>query len=159
MIFGIIGFFISLFIMYRTEHGIPGIKKYDSDFRLLDMRFRYNSKILYNTLERIGTNGMKLYRNFLFLDFFFIACFLIVMIFITQKVTEINIIIFTLSGFAISRSIFDVLENISLITLIKMYPSKNNVIANFCSWATTLKFISLYLWLAGILISFILKLI
>jgi len=155
IIFAIAGFFVSLFIMYRTEHGIPGIKKYNSDFILLDMRFRYNKKILYNTLESIGNKGMRAYRDFLFLDFFFIGCFLIVMIFISQNISSLNFLIYLLSGLAVSRSVFDVLENTLIITLIKDYPQKNNFRANICSWATTLKFISLYLWTAGVIIIYI----
>ncbi|MGM0421353.1 MAG: hypothetical protein ACQEQG_10195, partial [Bacillota bacterium] len=65
IIFGIIGFLVSLFIMYRTDHGIPGIRKYDPEFRLLDMRFRYDGEIVYDTFERIGEKGRELYRNFL----------------------------------------------------------------------------------------------
>lgn len=43
-IISIIGFIVCLYIMYKTEHGIPGIKKFDANFRLLDMRFKYDVK-------------------------------------------------------------------------------------------------------------------
>lgn len=66
---GTIGFFVCLFLMYGTNHGIPGIRKYDERFRLLDMRFRYNSETLYNTFEQIGVDGMKAYKNYYYLIF------------------------------------------------------------------------------------------
>lgn len=152
VIFGVIGFFICLFIMYRTDHGIPGIQKYDSEFRLLDMRFRYTGKDLYNTFERILEEGRKAYKNYLLLDFCFIACFLIVMIAISQKVVtdRYSGLIYILIGLAITRALFDVIENTILIILLNMYSKQNIVVANICSWATTFKFLALYLWLVGI---------
>ncbi|PKM95617.1 MAG: hypothetical protein CVU84_02100 [Firmicutes bacterium HGW-Firmicutes-1] len=150
--FGIVGFLFCLFVMYRTNHGIPGIQKYDPKFRLLDMRFRYNSNIVYDTFERIGIEGRKAYENYLLLDFCFITCFLIVMIAITLKVTTDMVIRNLLIAFAISRAIYDVLENTILIILLNRYPNQSNLMAKFCSLATTLKFISLYLWIAGIII-------
>lgn len=158
IIFGIIGFFVCLFVMYRTNHGIPGIQKYDPNFMLLDMRFRYNSNSLYNTFDNIGKDGIKAYKNYLLLDFCFIACFLIVMIAITSKVTTNIVIRNVLIGFAILRAILDVLENTILIILLNMYPDESTFMADFCSWATTLKFISLYLWIVGIAIVLLLKL-
>lgn len=152
VIFGTFGFLVCLFVMYRTNHGIPGIQKYDPRFRLLDMRFRYNSDNLYETFERIGVEGRKAYENYLLLDFCFIVCFLIVMIAITLEVTTNIVIKNFLIVFALSRAILDVLENTILIILLSRYPNQNNLIANFCSWATTLKFISMYLWIAGIII-------
>lgn len=145
--------------MYRTNHGIPGIQKYDPKFRLLDMRFRYNSEILYNTFEKIGIEGMKAYRNYLLLDFCFIVCFLIVMIAITLKVTPNNVFRHMILGFAISRAIFDIIENTLLIILLNMYPSQSTILADFCSWVTTLKFIVLYLWIVGIIIVQLQKLV
>lgn len=158
VILGTLGFFVCLFVMYRTNHGIPGIQKYDPKFRLLDMRFRYNSQILYDTFEHIGTDGIRAYRNYLLLDFCFIACFLIVMIAITLKIIANIAFKNIFLGFAVSRTIFDVLENAILIILLNMYPNQSTLFAGFCSWATTLKFISMYLWMAGITILLVLRL-
>src|SRR6056297_2665112 len=87
-IIGIIGFFICLFIMYRTKHGIPAIRKYDTDFRLLDMQFRYDNEIVYTTFTRIGQEGRKAYKNFLLVDLIFIACFFVVMTAISLNLTN-----------------------------------------------------------------------
>lgn len=52
-----LGFFICLFIMYTTNHGIPGIRKYDSSFQLPDMRFRYNVEQITQDFQQIGKEG------------------------------------------------------------------------------------------------------
>lgn len=158
IIFGTLGFFVCLLVMYTTNHGIPGMQKYDPNFRLLDMRFRYNSEILYDTFEHIGIDGIKAYRNYLILDFCFIACFLIVMISITLKVTTNIILRNILVVLTISRALFDVLENSILIILLNRYPNQSTLFADICSWVTTIKFILLYLWIACIVIVLLLKL-
>jgi hypothetical protein len=137
--------------MYRTDHGIPGIQKYDEDFRLLDMRFRYNSKVVYNTFNSIGIKGMKLYKKYLAVDYFFILCFLIIMVAISNLILPNTVYNNLLIILAFSRALFDVIENTIIIILINQYPDKNIKLATICSWSTTFKFISLYLWIIGII--------
>lgn len=150
---GTIGFIICLFVMYRTNHGIPGIQKYNPQFRLLDMRFRYTGVDLYNTFDSILKEGRKAYKNYLILDFCFIACFLIVMIAITQKVIRNSSLRYLLIGFAILRAILDIIENSILINLLNIYEKQNLVLANVCSWVTTFKFLALYLWMLGLILT------
>lgn len=152
-VLGVIGFFVCLFIMYGTNHGISGITKYDESFKLLDMQFRYNSNKVYETFGKIGIDGQKAYFNYLILDYFFIICFFIVMFAITKKVVQNDILCKVLIMVAIARGLLDMLENTLLILLIKQYPTQNTVLANICSWATTVKFLALYLWIIGVIIA------
>jgi len=156
-IIGIIGFFICLFIMYRTKHGIPGIRKYDTDFRLLDMQFRYDNEIVYTTFTRIGQEGRKAYKNFLLVDFIFIACFFVVMTAISLNLTNNITTRFVLISLAALRALFDITENTLLIILINTYPQRKKLMADLCSWSTTLKFISLFLWIFGIILSMLIQ--
>jgi hypothetical protein len=158
IILGTIGFFVSLFVMYRTNHGIPGIQKYDPNFQLLDMRFRYNRDIVYETFEKIGAKGRKAYKDYLVIDFIFIACFLIVMTAISLAVTTNPVFNYALIGLAVSRAVLDILENTMIIILINKYPNKRPGLSDFCSWATTVKFITLYLWFIGLILSLVIKL-
>ena len=151
-IIGIIGFFISLYVMYRTKHGIPGIQKYDSSFKLLDMQFRYNASTVYTTFENIGEYGRKAYSNYLLLDFCFITCFLIVQLAITKAVVSKPSFQSLLLLLVALRAAFDVAENSILLYIINRYPTKYVALAEFCSWVTTAKFVMLYLWISGIII-------
>jgi len=151
----VVGFIFSLYLMYSTDHGIPGIQKYDKTFQLLDMRFRYDSNIVYDTFKNIGNPGMKAYKQYLIVDYFFIICFLIIMVAISNQVLTETFYYYLLIFFSYSRAVFDVIENTLIILLINQYPEKNIKLATFCSWSTTFKFISLYIWIVGIIFGFI----
>lgn len=156
---GFIGFFVSLAIMYGTNHGIPGIQKYSPGFRLLDMRFRYNGDSIYQAFNELGIEGMTAYKSFLCLDFCFITCFLVVMLFISYKLVPTrNYMTYTLMGLAVIRALLDVLENILLLILIHTYPVQHQVLGEICSWATTFKFVALFAWLICVGIVIISKL-
>ncbi len=155
LLLAVLGFIFSLYLMYRTDHGIPGIQKYDKDFRLLDMRFRYDSKVVYDTFNSIGNKGMKLYKKYLAVDYFFILCFLIIMVAISNLILPNTLYNNLLIILAFSRAVFDVIENTIIIVLINQYPDKKIKLANICSWSTTFKFVSLYLWIVGIVFGFL----
>lgn len=149
-VIGSIGFFACLFIMYATKHGIPGLRRYDVDFKLLDMQFRYNTEKVYSTFERIGAGGRAAYRNYLLLDFCFIACFLIVMFALTNRFAGNAALRNTLFALAALRAALDIAENSILLVLIHRLLEKQLALAELCSWVTTAKFCAMYLWLIGI---------
>lgn len=151
-IIGAIGFVFCLSIMYMTEHGIRGIQKYEPSFRPLDMRFHYSSETVKQTFNEICEGGRIAYRNFLVLDFIFIACFLIIMLTISGAVFILPIVRNTLYVVCISRALFDILENTLLLFMLVRYPVFNDTWAIICSWFTTLKFIMLYIWIMAVIV-------
>lgn len=155
---GVTGFFLILIIMYTTSWGIPGIRRYDAEFRLLDMRFRYNPDMVRTTFKAIGSAGRGIYSRYLVLDFAFIACFFIVMSAITDALIMAPQLRQALSVFILLRALFDGLENTILMILLNRYPRINITLASLCSWATTLKFIMLFIWLLFIISATMLKL-
>ncbi|NLJ87977.1 MAG: hypothetical protein GX327_04230 [Epulopiscium sp.] len=147
----VLGFLICLLIMYMTDHGIPGIRKYDPSFRLLDMHFHYSSETVKETFDKISEGGRIAYKTYLLLDFIFIVFFLITMFTISDVVlisSQLKIIICTVCGL---RALFDVLENILLLRMLGQYPLFNDNLAKICPWLTSFKFIMLYIWLIVIL--------
>ncbi|MEO1815174.1 MAG: hypothetical protein ABGU93_06250 [Acetobacterium sp.] len=156
-VLGTIGFFASLILMEFTNLGARGIKQYDPGFGLLDMRLRYDANTVYQVFGQIGAEGQKAYKHYLLLDYCFIACFLIVMLALSFRITadpvQRNILIFLASA----RALCDILENTLLIVLINNYPQQNMLLATVCSWSTTIKFIFLFLWLGMLLLFWILN--
>lgn len=150
-VMGTIGFFASLILMEFTNLGARGIQQYDPGFSLLDMRFRYDANTVYQVFDQIGEQGQQVYKNYLFLDYLFIACFLIVMLALSFRVTadprQRNILIILASA----RALCDILENTLLIVLMKYYPQQNLLLATVCSWSSTIKFVFMFLWM-GMLI-------
>lgn len=146
---GIAGFIICLIIMYTTNIGINGLRMYDADFSLLDMRFHYAADDVSEVFEKLGEDGIAAYREFWILDFIFIACFLIVMLAamdkpaISGKGKKLLIIL------AVARAVFDIIENSILLYLSSTYPTYNDLLASICSWITTFKFVFLIVWVLG----------
>jgi len=136
--------------MYATNHGIRGMRKYDAGFRLLDMRFHYTATNVNETFTKLNVGGRVAYRNYWILDFFFIACFLVVQLTIINSIAMSDTAINVLIVLSFLRAIFDIVENSILLYLIDKYPIQNNQLATICSWVTTSKFIALYLWIVGI---------
>jgi hypothetical protein len=133
LILAILGFIFSLYLMYNTEHGIPGIQKYDENFRLLDMRFRYDSSVIYESFNNIGNQGMKAYKKYLLVNLFFMIYFLIIMVAISNQILTEIFYQYLLIILSFSRAIFDVIENTIIIILINQYPDENIRLTTFCS--------------------------
>ena len=135
---GIVGFLICLALMYLTDLGVRGIRRYDSSFHSPDMKFHYSVKQVMETFERIGETGRLIYQKYLILDCLFTLFFLIVML---------------LFAVCVLRAIFDLLEIGFLIKVLKKYPEINKSILKWCSYFTTTKFLCLYLWIAVLIIN------
>lgn len=146
-VIGILGFFICLLIMYKTNHGISGIQAFDRSFRLLDMRFHYSCETVRKTFEQINRGGRAAYQKFLLLDFVFIACFLITMAAVSEALPVSPQLRTFLYILCVLRALLDVFENILLLHMLGQYPVFSKTSATLCSWFTTFKFIMLYLWL------------
>lgn len=154
---GIVGFFICLILMYGSEHGIRGIRKYDSSFQLLDMRFHYSSKEVARVFEAIGDKGRNAYKRYLILDFFFILCLLITMFAITNHMILLPSATIILYVICILRAIFDCMENSALLIMLSKYPTVNHSLNRLCACFTTSKFIMLFSWLIGIVLMRLLR--
>ena len=148
---GIAGFFVTLFMMYGTKYGIPGIKQYDREFKPFDMKFYYRKSLLYDTFEKIGVEGRKVYLGYFIIDFFLLSFTLIIMVAITDilmKDPDVHYIVYLAAGL---KALFDILENCLCLYLLYIYPAKNNATAFLASAATMLKFIMFYLWLLAVI--------
>lgn len=158
-ILGTIGFFMCLILMEFTSLGVRGIQRYDPGFGLLDMRLRYDANTVYQVFDQIGEQGQKAYKNYLLLDYCFIACFLIVMLALSFRVTADPVQRNILIVLASARALCDILENTLLMVLINNYPQQNLLLATVCSWATTSKFIFMFLWVGMLILAGIMNLI
>ncbi|MDO9493003.1 hypothetical protein [Acetobacterium sp.] len=153
IVLGTIGFFGCLILMEFTNLGVRGIQQYDPGFSLLDMRLRYDANTIYQVFDQIGEQGQKSYKHYLLLDYCFIACFLIVMLTLSFRVTADPLQRNILIVMAIARALCDILENTLLIVLINNYPQQNMLLATVCSWATTIKFVFMFLWMGMLILA------
>lgn len=121
------------------------------EFRMPDVRFRYSPAELYATFDQAGEDGLPRMRRFWWLDFGFIACFLVVMLAIGVNVAGRNTTLgLVMTALAAVRATLDVLENALLLRLAALYPKRSNGLAGFASVLTSAKFLCLCGWV-GIL--------
>lgn len=146
-IIGAICFLLSFFILSGMNRLTDTIRQHYAKFEALDMKFHYLPKELLLSLENMGNTGRQAYFNIMLLDFLFILCFYFVMAALSNVFIQTGHFKTVLTGFAILRGAFDLIENIIIIFLIKQYQVQNVGLATICSWATTFKFIFLILWL------------
>lgn len=152
-IIGVIGFVICIVIMYTTDIGHMGLQRYDASAQLFDMSFEhYEIEDISGTFEKLGIEGRGLYQNYWMLDYFFIVCFGVVMVTIANLITSKGVVRKLLIVVTILRAIFDLVENTSLFYLSIIYPRGNELLGTTASWATTFKFITLYLWTTGVVV-------
>lgn len=137
-----------LYLMWYSPKGVPALKKCDPHFSLLDMRFHYSSPELYRQLEALGSDGIVLQRRFWKMDFFFIACFWLVMISISRGQALGTIFYIPLIALASVRAALDALENLLLLSLCAAYPRQRRRRAAFSGFVTSCKFLALYAWVA-----------
>lgn len=153
---GITGFLICLFIMYMTNLGVRGIRKYDPGFQSPDMQLHYSAASITDTFEKIGANGRAIYRKYLFLDCAFTLFFLIVMVTITGFLFTETLARNLMFAICIFRAIFDILENSLLLIILRNYPVINKPLITICSAFTTIKFVLLYIWILALIFNVIL---
>lgn len=117
-----------------TEHGdfeeIVQVRKY-ADHCVMTKRSRQVSQCL----------GVPL------LDCMFTLFLLIVMFAITNSLITTVPVCYFMFLISIFRAVFDLLENSTLLKVLRIYPFLKKTLVQWCSWFTTIKFICLYMWI------------
>ena len=127
------------------------------EFRVPDMRIRFTPEVLYQTLTNAGEDGRKALRRFWLLDFGFMAGLTGVMIAVSLNVTEAGSWLFyVMAALAVLRTVFDLLENLSFLSLLSRYPQRDDGLARRASRFTTIKHVLLFIWLAPLFFSLVL---
>lgn len=72
---------------------------------------------------------------------------LIVMFAITNSLITTAPVCYFMFLISIFRAVFDLLENSTLLKVLKIYPFLKKTLVQWCSWFTTIKFICLYIWI------------
>ena len=138
---------VCLAIMYLTDLGMRGIRRYDASFKSPDMKFHYSTEQIMETFERIGDTGRMIYGKYLILDCIFTFFLVIVMFTITNSLITTTAVRYFMFVICVLRAAFDLLENSILMKLMKRYPFFRKSMIRWCSWFTSIKFLLLYIWI------------
>lgn len=153
-----LGFIITLILMEATYLGQEGLKIYASDFQIFDMKFSYSSECVYSSLKLLSIEGIHHYMRLILIDFVFIICFLGVQYDLTNKIISKfkELRKYKLAFlFVFLRAVFDIVENLSILSILINYPSKLNVLVTISSFSTSLKFICIIGWVICLILMLI----
>jgi len=152
-------FVFTLFLMEATNVGEMGLKKYSSSFEIFDMMFKYNNDFVYSALSALTEQGIHRYIKLLFVDFIFIISFCYVQYDLTKiiikKAKEKYKMIFV---FVFLRACCDIIENLLLLIILFNYPAQISHLVFLSSTFTSIKFISIGLWIISIVVIIFLNL-
>lgn len=128
---------------------------YSHGARILDMRLGYTSKTVYDIFNNLSTEGILFYKNLLYIDFLFTISFIFIQNNLLKRVmteTMLNTKWRITLAITYVRCVFDILENISIITLLNSYPTRLPNLVMLSNIFTLLKFVMIMLWIIAILV-------
>ena len=112
--------------------------------KILDLKFSYTLDVCYNLFDEIGANGRNSYQlSELFIDtpyaivYSFTYAISIYLLLKANDLVKFKILIVT----PILIGIFDILENLGIVTMLMNFPEKLVQIAQLTSAATSLKWL------------------
>ncbi|MFH1513316.1 MAG: hypothetical protein ABIG45_08205, partial [Bacillota bacterium] len=101
-----------------------------------------------------GELGRKALRRFWLIDFGFMAGLTGVMIAVTANVAgRGSWLYFAMAALAILRTVFDAMENLLFLSLLRRYPARMDGRASLSSAMTAVKHALLFLWLLPLFIN------
>ncbi|WP_297427253.1 hypothetical protein [Clostridium sp.] len=150
--------FIMLAVGYMSMNNVTGtarLKEISNGTGTLDMKYYYNSKDAYSTLNLLGGTGRKFYANWLAMDFFvslstMILHSILISFFLKKldkfkKYGKVNLLPFI-------RGALDYIENFIIIIMLFNYPEEYTVAASVAGLVTSLKWILFVICIIIILI-------
>lgn len=157
----VIVFLVSL---YFVEYGVAGsniVASYNQGYGTFDMKYYDLSKVV-QVLSEMSPKGIMIYKWYYVFDFIFVGCLLAFQcmyfteLFSWWKSTKGKIVICSIP---ILRGLFDIVENIILLSTLFTFPKVNDTAIRFSMICTNAKLWMVKLWLIELIISIVLCII
>ncbi|MEE1306104.1 MAG: hypothetical protein U0K68_13320 [Agathobacter sp.] len=138
--------------LYFVEAGFCGgrvVAKYNNGFGTLDMK-HYNPDIVQKVLSSMNHKGIEVYRQYYIMDYIFIIFFGAFQLMIINDVFWFNknkIISIIIYGAPILRGICDIIENTIILLTLHTYPRINELAISISSRFTSIKLMSIKVWI------------
>lgn len=153
---GALGTAACCYAMWYSKSGMPALRALDADFQCLDMLFRYTPERAFSSFEKVGKRGRSLLKRFWLTDFGFIASFGLVMLAVGHNTGVLAPLRYAMYALACLRGAADALENLLLLRALAAYPQRRLTgTVRAASAATTLKWLFMGLWVAGLFINLV----
>lgn len=124
---------------------------------ILDVEFEYSTEKAFQILTLLGAEGRQFYISKIIpLDFLFIPIYMLFLFYwicyFLQKINSDKEFLNLLLMLPVLTVVFDVMENICTIIMLKQYPSINAVVCTIGSNMTLLKFAFFYMSFMAIIL-------
>lgn len=142
---------LSLFVLTQVVYvimltiTIPKVMSYSNGMNLLDMiPTGYNAEYVYSLLETLGEKGRHAYLfNQIPLDLIYPSLFgvtyCLLLVYVLQKLGKAESYLFYTCLIPLFSGLFDYVENIGIITMLKSYPAHSETVAQATSVFSVLK--------------------
>ncbi|MDD3414652.1 MAG: hypothetical protein PHY47_11705 [Lachnospiraceae bacterium] len=143
----VILFAISLYVVEWSSIGSHAVGQYNNGYGTFDMK-SYSVDIVTQVLNQMEPRGFVVYKKYFVADFFFVLTFGSLQIMLLNMVykwnkNKIKYILWTVP---VLRGIFDIIENIMLLTVLNRFPIISERIIHISSIATGLKLLMIKIW-------------
>lgn len=157
VILSTIAFAIMYTVINYSPIGVAGLLKITDGAKILDFEFGYSIEKAYQMLTLLGNEGRYFYlTRILPLDFPFPMASMLFYFYLTSYLLKkidggkslLNLVLL----FPVLCMLFDWMENICIIVMLKQYPSISLAFCSFGSYMTILKSIFIYMKTIAIII-------
>ena len=129
----------------------------------IDLLFSYTPEKAYSMIESYGDEGRALYRTFamtgdVIYPVVYSILFSLIITWLFQRGFASNSKIQMLNVVPLGAWLFDWLENINIVTMLSLYPSKPAIVAQLASLCTTIKWSFGVVGITLVLIGFVMAL-
>ena len=141
---------IAFSVMYAVINfsaiGVAGLLKITNGANILDFEFGYSAEKAYSMLTALGAGGRSFYLTRIIpLDFLFPVTYMLfyscAICFSFKKITGAKSFLYLTLLFPLPAMLFDWMENICVIIMLKQYPLATPVFYYIGNYMTILKFI------------------
>ena len=154
---------VSAYLLYFTANGLPAIMEGTSGYGSFDLRFSYSSDALLTIISHFKGDRLAAYTNYFTYDFIFAGLRTLFLVFFPltfNTLSNKHYLWFRACMFsAVFSCVFDVLENVILLDIVRTFPGFTGAQASLASGCTTIKWVFFGLWILTGIVFMILTLI
>lgn len=141
-------FIITFYWVEFSPWSSTALQSYNNGYGTFDMK-SYDANRVYTVLGQMSSKGFTIYKNYLIGDFLFIIGFGGVQILLSlyaYKWAKAKWIHPIMIGVPVARGLFDIIENILLLSVLLLYPMQHPMIVTIAGMATSMKLCMIGIW-------------
>ncbi|PHV69720.1 hypothetical protein CS063_14070 [Sporanaerobium hydrogeniformans] len=153
-------FIITFYWVEFSPWSSTALQSYNNGYGTFDMK-SYDVKSVYTVLGQMEPKGFIIYKKYFIGDFLFVIGFGGVQILLSlyaYKWTRAKWLRIIVIGVPTARGLFDIIENILLLSILLLYPVQHPMAVTIAGMATTMKLCMIGIWGGLFILGIVIKL-